>query len=85
MASALDIGDSADMHPLNKLDVGERLALWALKNNYGRAITATSGPILRDVTVAGGTLVCSFDHSGSGLMVGEKTACQPTREVVGGT
>lgn len=85
MASALDIGDSADMHPLNKLDVGERLALWALKNDYGRAIAATSGPILKNVTVSGNTLVCSFDHTGSGLMVGSKTPYQPTAEVVGGT
>lgn len=85
MASALDVGDSADMHPLDKLDVGERLALWALKNDYGRTIAATSGPILRNVTVAGNTLVCSFDHVGSGLMVGSKTPYQPTQEVVGGS
>jgi hypothetical protein len=85
MASALDIGDSADMHPLDKLDVGERLALWALKNDYGLPITATSGPILKDVTVSGSTLVCSFDHIGSGLMVGSKTPYQPTAEIVGGT
>ena len=85
MASALDIGDSADMHPLDKLDLGERLALWALKNDYGRAITETSGPILKDVTISGSTLVCSFDHLGSGLMVGSKTPYVPTTEVVGGT
>ena len=85
MASALDIGDSADMHPLDKLDLGERLALWALKNDYGRAITETSGPILRDVTISGSTLVCAFDHFGSGLMVGSKTPYLPTAEVVGGS
>ena len=32
--------ESADMHPKDKLDVGERLALWALKNDYGRPIIA---------------------------------------------
>ena len=85
MASALDIGDSADMHPLDKLDLGERLALWALKNDYGRAITETSGPILKDVTISGSTLVCAFDHFGSGLMVGSKTPYLPTAEVVGGS
>ena len=85
MASALDIGDSADMHPLDKLDLGERLALWALKNDYGRAITVTSGPVLKDVTLAGSTLVCAFDHVGSGLMVGSKTPYLPTAEVAGGT
>lgn len=85
MASALDIGDTADMHPTDKLDLGERLALWALKNDYGRAITETSGPILKNVTISGNTLICSFDHIGSGLMVGSKTPYVPTAEVVGGT
>ena len=85
MASALDIGDSADMHPLDKLDLGERLALWALKNDYGRPITETSGPILKDVTLSGSTLVCTFDHIGNGLMVGSKTPYLPTAEVAGGS
>ena len=84
MASALDIGDSADMHPLDKLDLGERLALWALKNDYGRPVTETCGPVLKNVTLSGSTLVCTFDHAGSGLMVGSKIPYQPTQEVVGG-
>lgn len=92
MASAMDVGSSLDgdqvwdgWHPKDKFDVGERLALWALKNDYGRPIETASGPVLRDVTVAGSTLVCSFDHVGKGLMVGSKTEYQPTAEVVGGT
>jgi len=91
MASAMDVGSSLDgdqiwdgWHPKDKFDVGERLALWALKNDYGRPIATASGPVLRDVTVAGSTLVCSFDHVGNGLMVGSKTEYLPTAEVVGG-
>ncbi len=83
MASALDIGESNDWHPKDKLDVGERLALWALKNDYGRDIAETSGPILRDVTVTGNKAVCTFEHAGSGLMVGAKTPYQPTKEASG--
>lgn len=85
MASAIDIGDTNDMHPQDKLELGERLALWALKNDYGRAIPETSGPILRNVTVSGNKAICTFDHIGDGLMVGSKTLYQPTQEVVGGT
>ena len=92
MASAMDVGSSLDgdqiwdgWHPKTKMDVGERLALWALKNDYGQSVGETSGPILRDVVVSGSTLVCSFDHVGSGLMVGSKTPYQPTDEVVGGS
>ena len=34
MATAIDIGEANDIHPKNKKDVGERLALAALKNIY---------------------------------------------------
>ncbi len=92
MASAMDVGSSLDgdqvwdgWHPKTKQDVGERLALWALKNDYGQVIGETSGPILRNVTVNGKTLVCTFNHAGIGLMVGSKTPYQPTTEIVGGT
>ncbi len=90
-ASALDIGDSSmgdkiwqGWHPKDKLDVGERLAMWALKNDYGRPELVASGPTLRDVSLAGATLVCTFDHSASGLMVAAKKWYEPTRETPGG-
>jgi sialate O-acetylesterase len=80
MASALDVGDAADIHPKDKLDVGERLALWALKNDYGRTNLVPCGPVLRDVGISGTHLVCSFDFVGAGLMVGAKTPYLPTQE-----
>jgi len=87
MAATIDIGDAVDIHPKDKLDVGERLALWALKNDYGRATIVPSGPILKDVTVAGSKLICSFDHVGSGLMVGFKNSYPATQNLslTGGT
>ena len=36
MASAIDLGDEVDIHPRLKATVGERLALNALKLNYGK-------------------------------------------------
>ena len=90
-ASALDIGDSSmgdkiwqGWHPKDKLDVGERLALWALKNDYGRPQLEASGPTLKEVGLVGGTVVCSFDHLGNGLMVGSKKWYEPTREMASG-
>ena len=35
MAKTEDIGDLNDIHPKNKLDVGERLAEIALEQTYG--------------------------------------------------
>ena len=32
MAVLRDIGEARDVHPHNKMDVGKRLALWALKS-----------------------------------------------------
>jgi sialate O-acetylesterase len=87
-ASAMDIGISkvswAGYHPENKLDIGERLALWALKNEYGRTNLVTSGPVLRNVALAGNTVVCTFDYVGGGLMVGSKKWYEPTKEVPDG-
>jgi len=85
MGSALDVGETADMHPKDKLDVGERLAMWALKNEYGHSSLLTSGPVLKDAILSGSSVICSFDYVGSGLMVGSKTPYLPTQEVIGGT
>jgi sialate O-acetylesterase len=68
LASAIDIGDAADIHPRNKQDVGLRLALWALATNYGQAIEY-SGPEYRTMSVEDGTVRLTFDHLGGGLVV----------------
>jgi len=80
MAVAIDIGDAEDIHPRNKYDVGERLARWALANQYGKNIEV-SGPLYRGLTVTGNKAVVEFDHVGAGLMVGQKRgreAVKPT-------
>ena len=35
MVVTTDVGDSLDIHPRNKLIVGQRLARWALHSEYG--------------------------------------------------
>lgn len=72
MAVAVDIGDAEDIHPKNKADVGERLALWALAKNYGKAGLVCSGPLLERVEVANGAARVFFSSVGGGLMVGRK-------------
>ena len=80
MASALDIGDADDIHPKNKADVGERLALWALANNYGKSDVVASGPLFREMKIEEGKARISFDFIGGGLMTGRKTGRAPTVE-----
>jgi sialate O-acetylesterase len=83
MASAIDIGDAADIHPKNKADVGERLALWALRDEYDKKDLVTSGPLLREMKAAGDHLVLQFDSTGGGLMAGRKSGRQPAVEEPG--
>ena len=87
MAVAIELADEAnanDIHPKNKKDVGERLALWALAKDYGKQV-AFSGPLYNGMTVKGSEAIISFEHVGKGLMVGEKTGIEPAKEVKGGT
>jgi len=80
MAVTIDVGEAGDLHPKNKLDVGERLALWALAGEYGRAGLVHSGPLYKTMVVEGSRIRVSFDSVGGGLMVGRKAGRhQPSR------
>ena len=80
MASAIDIGVAGDIHPKNKEDVGDRLAFWALKNDYGQKDLVCSGPLYKGMTVEGSKIRVTFDYAGKGLMVGKKTGHGPAVE-----
>jgi sialate O-acetylesterase len=64
----IDIGEARDIHPKNKLDVGRRMAGWALANVYGRKITS-SGPAFRQAKVAGSKIILTFADAGRGLRI----------------
>jgi sialate O-acetylesterase len=66
MAVAIDLGEWNDIHPDNKKDVGERLALAALKTAYGENIVS-SGPLYQSANVNGNKITISFTNIGSGL------------------
>jgi sialate O-acetylesterase len=68
MATIIDIGMANDIHPKNKQDVGKRLALWALANDYGKDIVY-SGPEYKAMKKEGNAVRISFDHVGGGLVV----------------
>jgi sialate O-acetylesterase len=62
-----DVGNANDIHPTNKLDVGKRLALVALKDTYGKEVVY-SGPIFTGVSFQPGKAILSFKHTDGGLM-----------------
>ncbi|HEY4207452.1 MAG TPA: sialate O-acetylesterase, partial [Puia sp.] len=69
MAVTHDIGEWNDIHPLDKLDVGRRLALAAEKLAYGDKKVVFSGPVYRSMSIKGKEIVLEFDNIGSGLMI----------------
>jgi sialate O-acetylesterase len=68
MAVAIDAGEWNDIHPLNKKDVGERLALAARKLAYGEDKLVASGPLYQSAAVEGNKIRISFSSTGSGLI-----------------
>lgn len=68
LAIITDLGDAEDIHPANKRGVGQRLALWALAEVYGKPYVA-GGPMLSDVSVTGDRVTLTFDQVGDGLVV----------------
>jgi len=63
LAVGVDLGESDDVHPANKRDVGRRLALVALKNVYGRDVVC-SGPRCASTAPADGAIRVSLEHTG---------------------
>ena len=67
MVVAIDLGEWNDIHPDNKKDVGERLALAAMQMSYGDSIVF-SGPLYEAVAVSENEITVQFSHVGSGLI-----------------
>lgn len=67
MAVTIDVGEEKNVHPKNKVPVGDRLARLALANVYGWKIEA-SGPVYQSLTAVDGALRLKFTHLGGGLV-----------------
>ena len=81
MALAIDIGDAGDIHPRNKEDVGQRLAVWALAKDYGKSKLVCSGPLYKSMKIEGSKIRISFDYAASGLIIGWKEGHGPAVDV----
>jgi len=72
MAVITDVGEWNDIHPLNKKDVGHRLALAAMKTAYGDHNIVSSGPMFKSMSVRGNKIVLDFAVDGKGIAMGEE-------------
>lgn len=68
MAVTIDVGMYNDIHPWDKKSVGERLALWVLKDIHGENIVC-SGPIYNRMAIEDDKIRLYFDYTGSGLLI----------------
>ncbi len=98
MAVTCDVGNSWDIHPNDKETVARRLALHALKRDYGFDGLIDNSPTLKEWKIEGDTFVMSFndatawyvynaDRSGvQGFEIaGPEGAFKPAKVVNGGT
>jgi sialate O-acetylesterase len=67
LAVTVDAGDPDNVHPKDKEPVGERLALIALANAYGRKLEY-SGPRYSSMKVEGNAIRIRFTHADGGLV-----------------
>ena len=70
-ALAIDLGDPKDIHPLNKQEVGRRLARLAKSRLHGFIVDDT-GPTFAGAARSGSALRVRFTHAANGLVAHEK-------------
>ncbi|MGG7664394.1 sialate O-acetylesterase [Dyadobacter sp. BHUBP1] len=71
VAVTIDLGEWNDIHPLNKKDIGKRLALAARNLAYGEKDIIYSGPMLKSYDIANDKVVLTFDHVGEGIVASD--------------
>ncbi|WP_179021884.1 sialate O-acetylesterase [Winogradskyella forsetii] len=70
MTVNIELGEWNDIHPDNKKDVGERMALAGLKLAYDENLVY-SGPLFRDYKIESNKVIISFSNTGSGLITND--------------
>jgi sialate O-acetylesterase len=70
MAVIWDIGDFNNIHPIDKSDVGHRLALIAEHDVYGQKDLVFEGPRFDSMKIDGDKVTVTFSQVGGGLVIG---------------
>lgn len=76
MVVTSDVGDSLDVHPKKKKEVGERMALWALNSLYGYECVTPSGPLYN-------SHIIKSDRIEIGFRFGDNLHAANSREIIG--
>lgn len=76
MAVAIDVGVAHDVHPMNKKDIGYRLALEAQRVAYGNNKVVSAGPLYKSMKIKGDKIIISFETYGSKLKIKDEKELQ---------
>jgi sialate O-acetylesterase len=71
MAVTIDLGEWNELHPDRKREIGERLALGAMKLSYGEKNIVSSGPLYQSSTIDGNKIIIHFTSVGGGLIAND--------------
>ncbi|WP_175632477.1 sialate O-acetylesterase [Pedobacter ghigonis] len=63
------VSDTLNIHPVNKKDVGTRLANLALAETYGVKKIGYKSPLLKSFTIDRGVVAIDFDNAAEGLVL----------------
>jgi sialate O-acetylesterase len=71
MAVAIDVGETNDIHPINKKDVGKRLALEALRIAYNKNIISR-GPVFQSMQLKDSAVIILYKKESGELVTKNK-------------
>ena len=83
LAVVSDAGNLDDIHPNDKEIVAKRLALHALKRDYGFANIEDESPVLKSWKVENGAFVMTFDHAAGWYVYAPNRSVVPNFEIAG--
>jgi len=66
------VDDVKNIHPLNKQDVGKRLANWAFAEVYGLPVKAYKSPFYKSMMIEKNKIRITFHNAGNGLFCPDK-------------
>ena len=69
MVVTTDVGNAKDIHPRNKITVGNRLANIALKKVYAKKLPNVESPVYQSMKVLGDKIELTFKNSNTGFLV----------------
>lgn len=70
------VDDTTNIHPVNKHDVGLRLANYALGETYGKNGIPHKSPMYKGMAISKGKAIVQFDDAPNGLMSKDKMITQ---------